>query len=142
MIGFKGSQYSKGVSCMQYSSISVTPFPIVIWKKSWRNVVSKLIMTRRNKDAAKKFLIKTMRKHGSPTIIITDKQPSYGVVFVRLSLLTDSCVVAAPTIGAKIHTFHFDDENEQCRSLRTCLRCNNSSIVRAKFTIILITRDT
>ena len=34
-----------------------------------------------NKAAAKKFLIKAMRKHGSPKIITTDKLPSYGAAF-------------------------------------------------------------
>ena len=39
------------------------------------------VTKRRNKAAAKKFLIKTMRKHGSPKIITTDKLPSYGAAF-------------------------------------------------------------
>ena len=39
------------------------------------------VTKRRNKAAAKKFLIKTMRKHGAPKIITTDKLPSYGVAF-------------------------------------------------------------
>ena len=39
------------------------------------------VTKRRNTAAAKKFRIKTMRKHGSPKIIATDKLPSYGVAF-------------------------------------------------------------
>jgi transposase-like protein len=39
------------------------------------------VTRRRNKAAAKKFLIKAMRKHGSPKIITTDKLPSYGAAF-------------------------------------------------------------
>ena len=39
------------------------------------------VTRRRNKVAAKKFLIKAMRKHGSPKIITTDKLPSYSAAF-------------------------------------------------------------
>ena len=41
-------------------------------------VLECFVTKRRNKAAAKKFLIKTMRKHGSPKIITTDKLASYG----------------------------------------------------------------
>ena len=50
----------------------------------WRAVdhegeVLECYVTRwRNKAAAKKFLIKAMRKHGLPKVIITDKLGSYG----------------------------------------------------------------
>jgi len=37
-----------------------------------------VLKVQRNKAAAKKFLIKTMRKYGSPKIITTDKLASYG----------------------------------------------------------------
>ena len=39
------------------------------------------VSKRPNKAAEKKFLIKTMRKHGSPKIITTDKLASYGAAF-------------------------------------------------------------
>jgi putative transposase len=41
-------------------------------------VLECFVTKRRNKAAAKKFLIKTMRKYGSPKIITTDKLASYG----------------------------------------------------------------
>jgi putative transposase len=44
-------------------------------------VLESYVIKRRNKAAAKKFFIKTMRKHGSPKIITTDKLPSYGAAF-------------------------------------------------------------
>ena len=44
-------------------------------------VLECFVTKRLNKAAAKKFLIKTMRKHGSPRIITTDKLPSYGAAF-------------------------------------------------------------
>ena len=39
-------------------------------------VLECFVTKRRNKAAAKKFLIKAIRKHGSPKIITTDKLPS------------------------------------------------------------------
>ncbi|MDC3264896.1 IS6 family transposase [Planktomarina temperata] len=44
------------------------------------------VTKRRNKAAAKKFLIKTMRKHGSPKIITTDKLASYGAAFREIGV--------------------------------------------------------
>jgi putative transposase len=44
------------------------------------------VAKRRNKAAAKKFLIKTMRKHGSPKITTTDKLASYGAAFREIGV--------------------------------------------------------
>ena len=44
------------------------------------------VTKRRNKATAKKFLIKAMRKHGSPKIIATDKLPSYGAAFREIEI--------------------------------------------------------
>ena len=44
------------------------------------------VSKRRDKNAAKKFLIKTMRKHGSPKIITTDKLPSYRAAFQEIGV--------------------------------------------------------
>jgi putative transposase len=49
-------------------------------------VLECFITKRRNKAAAKKFLIKTMRKHGAPKIIATDKLPSYGAAFREIGV--------------------------------------------------------
>jgi putative transposase len=44
------------------------------------------VSKRRDKNAAEKFLIKTMRKHGSPKIITTDKLPSYRAAFQEIGV--------------------------------------------------------
>ena len=44
------------------------------------------VTKRRNKAAAKKFLIKIMRKHGSPKIVATDKLPSYRAAFREIGI--------------------------------------------------------
>ena len=49
-------------------------------------VLECFVTKRRNKAAAKKFIIKTMRKHGSPKIITTDKLASYGAVFYEIGI--------------------------------------------------------
>ena len=45
------------------------------------------VTRRRNKAAAKKFLIKAMRKHGSPKTITTDKLPSYSAAFREIGIV-------------------------------------------------------
>jgi putative transposase len=49
-------------------------------------VLECFVTKRRNKEAAKKFLIKAMRKHGSPKINTTDKLPSYGAAFREIDV--------------------------------------------------------
>ncbi len=44
------------------------------------------VSKKRDRRAAKKFLIKIMRKHGSPHVITTDKLPSYRAVFRELGV--------------------------------------------------------
>ena len=50
-------------------------------------VLECFVTKRRNKAAAKKFLIKTMRKHGSPKIITTDKLASYGAALREIGVV-------------------------------------------------------
>jgi len=45
------------------------------------------VTKRRNKATAKKFLIKIMRKHGSPKIITTDKLASYGAALREIGVV-------------------------------------------------------
>ena len=49
-------------------------------------VLESFVTKRRDKAAAKKFFIKTLRKHGSPKIITTDKLPSYQAAFRELGV--------------------------------------------------------
>ncbi|MDC1481542.1 DDE-type integrase/transposase/recombinase, partial [Ascidiaceihabitans sp.] len=50
-------------------------------------VLECFVTKRGNKAAAKKFLIETMRKHGSPKIIMTDKLVSYGAAFREIGVV-------------------------------------------------------
>jgi len=49
-------------------------------------VLESFVTKRRDIAAAKKFLIKTMKKHGSPKIITTDKLPSYRAAFCEVGV--------------------------------------------------------
>tara|TARA_B110000090_G_scaffold156597_1_gene172185 strand:- start:989 stop:1555 length:567 start_codon:yes stop_codon:yes gene_type:complete len=49
-------------------------------------VLECFVAKRRNKAAAKRFLIKIIRKHGSPNVIATDKLPSFGVAFREIEI--------------------------------------------------------
>jgi putative transposase len=49
-------------------------------------VLECFVTKRRNKVAAKKLLIKAIRKYGSPKIITTDKLPSYSAAFHEIGI--------------------------------------------------------
>ena len=100
------------------------------------------VTRRRNKAAAKKGLIKAMRKHGSPKIITTDKLPSYGAAFREIGVADQTIMrQAGPTTDAKIRTCHFDDENERCRSLKVVQCFRNLPVITPKYTTTSIMKD-
>ena len=99
------------------------------------------VSKRRDRHAAKKFLLKTIRKHGSPKIITTDKLATYRAVFRKKVLQNDSCAVVERTTDVKTHTCHFDDENGRCKSSKAARRCKFLRRYTAKFIIISITKD-
>jgi putative transposase len=49
-------------------------------------VLESFVTKRRDKAAAKKFLIKKMRKRGLPKIITSDKLPSYQAAFREIGV--------------------------------------------------------
>ena len=100
------------------------------------------VSKRRDRHAAKKFLLKTIRKHGSPKIITTDKLATYRAVFRKKVLQNDSCAVAERTTDVKTNTCYFDYENGQCKSSKTVRRCKFLNCYTAKLKIISITKDT
>ena len=100
------------------------------------------VTKRRNKAAAKKFLIKAMRKHGSPKIITTDKLPSYGAAFREIGVAGQADYVeAGPTTDVKTHTYRFDGESEQCSYLKQQPRSRGLSVITVKYTTTSIMKD-
>ena len=104
-------------------------------------VLECFVTKRRNKAAAKKFLIKTMRNTDHPR---SSQQTSCHLtarLFVRLALLIDNYVAAGPTTDAKIRTCHFDDENERCRSLKVVQCFRNLPVITPRYTTTSIMKD-
>jgi len=62
-------------------------------------------------------------------------------LFVRLDLLTSNYAEAGPTTDAKIHIYHFDDENERCSVSRRLRHFRNLSVIIVKSITTLITKD-
>jgi putative transposase len=117
-------------------------------------VLECFITKRRNKAAANKFLIKTMRKHGAPKIITTDKLPSYGAAFREIGVADkqlcggrsnnrceNSHSLPGSGLFANHEKGHFDDENERCSALKQSQRSKNLSVITAKYTTTSITKD-
>ena len=104
-------------------------------------VLECFVTKRRNKAAAKKFLIKTMRKYGSPKIITTDKLASYGAAFREIGVVDRQLCGAGQTIGVKIRTCHFDDKNERCRSLKVVQCSRNLLAITPRYTTTSIMKD-
>jgi transposase-like protein len=104
-------------------------------------VLECFVTKRRNKAAAKKFLIKTMRKHGSPNIITTDKLPSYGAVLRETGVVDRQLCGGRSTTDAKIRTCHFDGESEQCSYLKQQPRSRGLSVITVKYTTTSIMKD-
>ena len=104
-------------------------------------VLECFVTKRRNKAAAKKFLIKAMRKHGSPRL---SQRISYHLtvpLFVKLALPTSNYVEAGPTTDVKTHTYRFDGESEQCSYLKQQPRSRVLLVITVKYTTTSIMRD-
>ena len=84
-------------------------------------VLECFVTKRRNKAAAKKFLIKIMRKHGSPKIITTDKLPSYGAAFREIGVVDQvNYVVADPTIRCENSHLPFRRQERAMQKFKSC----------------------
>ena len=77
-------------------------------------VLECFVTKRRNKAAAKKFLIKKCESMGRPRLLQRISYHPMVPLFVRLELLTSNYVVADPTTDARIRTCRFDDESALC----------------------------
>ena len=81
-------------------------------------VLECFVTKRRNKAAAKKFLIKAMRNTAHQGLLQRISYHPIALLFVRLELLTDNYVEAGLTTDVKTHTYRFDGESEQCSYLK------------------------
>ena len=89
-------------------------------------VLESYVTKRRNRKAALKFLRKTMKRHGHPHILVTDKLRSYGAAMKEIGNAQSRKPVAGSTIELRIHTCRFDDENGPCNGSAACEVYRNS----------------
>ena len=89
----------------------------------WRAVDSEgevldiLVQSRRNKKAALKLMRKLLKKQGyAPNKVVTDKLPSYGAALRDLNMTGNTLPADGATIGRRIRTCRFDNENAGCRA--------------------------
>ena len=89
----------------------------------WRAVDSEgevldiLLQSRRNKKAALKLMRKLLKKQGyAPNKVVTDKLPSYGAALRDLNMTGKHVTGDGATIGRRIRTCRFDNENAGCRA--------------------------
>ena len=104
-------------------------------------VLECFVTKRRNKAAAKKFLIKAMRNTAHQGLLQRISYHPIALLFVRLELLTDNYVEAGPTTDVKTHTYRFDGESAQCSYLKQQPRSRGLSVIRVKYTTTSITKD-
>ena len=89
----------------------------------WRAVDSEgevldiLVQSRRNKKAALKLMRKLLKKQGyAPNKVVTYKLPSYGAALRDLNMTGKHVTGGRSTIGRRIRTCRFDNENAGCRA--------------------------
>ena len=79
---------------------------------------SKASPKTRDKDAALRFMKKTLKRHGSPEAITTDGLRYYGAAMNELGNAESRRSVAGPTTGWKTATCPFDDGSGRCSRFR------------------------
>jgi len=70
---------------------------------------------RRDRKAALKFLKRKMKRSGRPALTVTDRLRSYRSTMKVIGNAADQECGRWLNDRARIHTSHFDDENERCR---------------------------
>ena len=100
------------------------------------------VSKRRDRHAARKFLIKTMRKHGSPKIITTDKLASYRAAFREIGVAERQLCGGRTNNRCENSHLPFRRRERAMQKFKTALRCNVLHHYTAKFIIISITKDT
>jgi putative transposase len=102
-------------------------------------VLESFVTKTRDRKAALKFLKKTMRRHGSPKTLVTDKLRSYGAAMKVVGNANKQETGRGSIIGPRIRTRcltvvcsqtmkrgHFDDESAPCNASAGCEVCRNS----------------
>ena len=77
-------------------------------------VLESYVTKKRNKSAAQLFFKKTLKRHGSPAVIVTDGLNSYPAAMRELGNLDSREMGRWLNNRGRTHTYHFGNEREQC----------------------------
>lgn len=89
-------------------------------------VLESFVIRTRDRKAALRFLKKSMRRHGRPESIVTDKLRSYGAARRNLARERTARSGAGSTTGPRIRTCPSDDESGRYCGSGACERCRSS----------------
>jgi transposase-like protein len=90
-------------------------------------VLESIVTKSRDRKAALKFLKKSMRRHGRPETIVTDRLRSYGAALKDLGRGDDREMGrAGSTTGQRTRTYRSDDARGRCCGSGVCERCRSS----------------
>jgi putative transposase len=103
-------------------------------------VLECFVAKRRNKAAAKKFLIKAMRKHGSPKIITTDKLASYGAAFREIGVADKQLCGGRSNNRCENSHLPVRRRERGCSYLKLQPRSRGLSVITVKYTTTSITK--
>ncbi len=99
--------------------ISINGRRTYLWRAvgSEGEVLDILVQSRRNKKAALKLMRKLLKKQGyAPNKVVTDKLSSYRAALRDLRMTEKHVTADGATIGRRIRTCRFDNENEGYRA--------------------------
>src|SRR5665811_29692 len=78
-------------------------------------VLDFLVQRRRDAQAAKKLMVKLLKKHGfAPSRVVTDRLRSYQAAFRAIGLTAELIEDCEQTIGWRTRIGRYDAENENC----------------------------
>ena len=104
-------------------------------------VLECFVTKRRNKAAAKKFLIKIMRKHGSPKIITTDKLTSYGAAFREIGVVDRQLCGGRANNRCENSHLPFRRQERAMQKFKSCAMLQNLPVITPRYTTTSTTKD-
>jgi hypothetical protein len=90
-------------------------------------VLESFVTKCRDRKAALKFLMKTMKRHGKCEVLVTDQLRSYGAAMKVMGNVENRKPDVGSTIEPRTHTSHLGEESGPCFALGGCELYRNSS---------------
>jgi hypothetical protein len=97
-------------------------------------VLESFVTLTRDRKSALKSLKKSMKRHGRPETIITDRPRSYGAALKYWAAAMTARWDGGSTTGLRIRTYRSDDASGRCCGSGACGRYRNSPLSMPRFT--------